>query len=59
MQCWVITSVEAAHVDLCTVFNTHLLAGPRMEDSTALDLKCNVSCAISKWVCCTTVTFIC
>ena len=53
-----IGGIDTAHVDLCIVFTPHLLAGPRMEDSTASDLKCNVSCAISKWVFYTTMTFI-
>ena len=49
---------DTAHTYLYIMLNTHLLAGPRMEDSTALDLKCNVSCAIIRWVCYTTSAII-
>ena len=38
----------------CVVFN----AGPRMEDSTALDLKSSISCAMNKWAIIVCLTYL-
>ena len=40
--------IDAAHVQVYPLFNALLLAGPRVEESTALDLKPSVSCAITR-----------
>ena len=46
-------SADTAQVYIL-VFNPLVIADPRMEDNTALDLKSNTRCAIIKWapLCC-------
>ena len=45
-------SADTAQVYVLVFMNPLVIADPRMEDNTALDLKSNTRCAIIKWASC-------